>query len=145
MKAACFLWLGLALMLPAVAATDKETAAVTATLQAACRAYQTGDAAALEGLLADGFILTDSRGEITDRQQEIAGVRDGSARYTLFENRDMHVRLHGDTAVVTGRTHIETVSDGHTNHLVFQFTDTLIRRNGKWLVAASHATRITEK
>jgi len=124
-----------------LAAGSGETA-ITDVLHRACRAYQAGDAAALEELLAEDYTLTDSRGKITTRAEDLAEVRAGTARYTLFENRDMRVRLYGDAAVVTGRTHIETVVEGRTVQLVFQFTDTMIRRNGRWQVAASHATRI---
>jgi uncharacterized protein (TIGR02246 family) len=143
MKLRSFLfWLVLAVR-PAVAApAETEAAAVAAVLQAACRAYQAADADALERLLAEDYTLTDSRGEVITRAQDIAEVRTGAVRYALFENRDMRVRIHGNAAIVTGRTHIESTPG---KRLVFQFTDTLIRRDGRWLVAASHATRIGPK
>jgi uncharacterized protein (TIGR02246 family) len=128
---------------PAVAApAETDVVAVTAVLHAACRAYQVGDADALERLLSPDYTLTDSRGAVITREQDIAEVRTGAVRYVLFENRDMRVRIHGDAAIVTGRTHVESTPG---KRLVFQFTDTLIRRDGRWLVAASHATRIEPK
>jgi ketosteroid isomerase-like protein len=48
------------------------------------------------------------------------------------------VRAFGDAAVVTGRTTAR--AGGQT--LILRFTDVFVRRDGKWLVVASHATRI---
>jgi uncharacterized protein (TIGR02246 family) len=139
---ACLLCLALAARPLVAAPGETEAAAVTAVLHAACRAYQAGDAAALGHLLTEDYTLTDSRGQVTTREQDLAEVRSGAARYVRFENRDMRVRIHGDAAIVTGRTHIETANG---QRAVFQFTDTLIRRDGRWRVAASHATRVEPK
>lgn len=134
------LGLGATALAASPGATDHE--AVLAAERAACRAYQESDAAALETLLAEGYTLTNSRGEVAARAEDIAEVRGGSVHYTIFENRDMQVRLYGDAAVVTGKTFLQGTVAGKPVAATFQFTDTLIRRAGRWLLAASHATRI---
>lgn len=53
---------------------------------------------------------------------------------------DIDVRLLGETAaVVTGRNTI-TMHDG--SRLVLRFTDVAHRRDGRWVIVASHATRV---
>ena len=53
---------------------------------------------------------------------------------------DVKVRLYGDTAIVTGRT---TVTSGETGQVVqLRFTDVCVRRDGRWRIVASQATRV---
>jgi len=53
----------------------------------------------------------------------------------------MKVRLYGDsTAVVTGRTKLKGVYNGKTIDKVVQFTDTLVKQNGYWRLAAGHVS-----
>ena len=62
-----------------------------------------------------------------------------------FENYDMKVRLYGDsTAVVTGRTKLKGVYNGKPIDKVVQFTDTLVKQNGHWRLAAGHVSAVTQ-
>ncbi len=57
----------------------------------------------------------------------------------------MLARLYGnDTAVVLGKTRVKGTSDGKPFDRVVQFTDTLIKRDGRWQLVAGHVSR-TEK
>ncbi len=47
----------------------------------------------------------------------------------------------GDTAVVTGRTTV-TTRDGE--RLALRFTDVVQRREGRWVVVASHASPLAK-
>ena len=52
------------------------------------------------------------------------------------------VRVYGDTAIVTGRT--RATADGAAAQTVtLRLTDVFVRRDGRWSVVASHATRAT--
>jgi ketosteroid isomerase-like protein len=135
-------WLAtLATFMFAAAAEDvRDEAAVMALLHAACDAYRAGDAAYLERALDSRFTLTDSSGIVTTRADELAAVRKGDPRYEIFRNSDMNVRLYGDAALVTGITTVKGTSGGKAFHSALQFTDTLIRRNGEWKIAASHVS-----
>jgi len=120
---------------------------VLAYQQAATDAFLRNDAAAIDSLLADDFTLTDSRGGISGRDDAAAAARARSVEYTVFRNVDQRVRLYlGDqVAVVTGRTLIEgTTADGARFRQDLPFTDTLIRRDGRWRMAASHVSRPPE-
>jgi ketosteroid isomerase-like protein len=107
----------------------------------ACKPFVDADVAGLERVLTADFTLTDSKGEMTTRASEINELRSGKMHYDVFENYDMKGRLYGDnTAVVLGKTHVKGKADGKPFDRVVQFTDTLIKRDGQWQVAASHVS-----
>jgi ketosteroid isomerase-like protein len=118
----------------------RDEAAVVRTLHAACEAYRVGDVAYLEKALEDRFTLTDSSGVITTKADELAAVRKGDPSYEIFRNSEMKVRLYGDAALVTGVTTVKGASGGKAFQTALQFTDTLIRRDGEWKIAASHVS-----
>ena len=122
--------------------TADDEAAVQQTLHDACRAYLDGNAERMTELLTEDFTTTDSSGAITTRADDVEAAKKGSIRYEVFENRDMKVRLHGDAAVVTGRTIVKGQAGGDSFDAEFQFTDTLVRSGGRWRVAATHISRI---
>ena len=109
----------------------------------ACKAFLDADVAALERVLTPEFTLTLSNGEVNTRADEINELRSKKFRYDVFENYDMLVRLYGDdVAVVLGKTRVKGTADGKPFDRVVQFTDTLIKRDGRWQLAAGHVSRI---
>jgi acetyl esterase/lipase len=109
----------------------------------ACKAFLDADVAALERVLTPEFTLTLSNGEVSTRADEINELRSGKVHYDLFENYDMLARLYGnDTAVVLGKTRVKGTANGKPFDRVVQFTDTLIKRDGRWQLAAGHVSRI---
>lgn len=130
-----------------LAQSDGVVEEVLAYQQAATDAFLRNDAAAIESLLADDFTLTDSRGGISGRHDAAAAARARSVEYTMFRNVHQRVRLYlrDQVAVVTGRTLIEgTTVDGTRLRQDLPFTDTLIRREGRWRMVASHVSRPPE-
>ena len=108
----------------------------------ACKAFLDADVAALERVLTPDFTLTLSNGDVETRADQINELRSGKVHYDLFENYDMLVRLYGnDTAVVLGKTRVKGTADGKPFDRIVQFTDTLIKRNGGWQLAAGHVSR----
>jgi ketosteroid isomerase-like protein len=57
----------------------------------------------------------------------------------------MKVRVHGDTAVVTGKTHTKGVSGGKPFDFQFQFTDTFVKDGGRWRLLAGHVSKLLAK
>jgi ketosteroid isomerase-like protein len=109
----------------------------------ACKPFVDADVAGLERVLTADFTLTLSSGQVSTRADEINELRSGKIHYDVFENYDMLARLYGnDTAVVLGKTHVKGKADGKPFDRVVQFTDTVIKRDGRWQVAASHVSKI---
>ncbi len=110
-------------------------------------AYLTDNAAFLDGLMDPGFVLTNAHGQVSAKDEEVAEVRDRTLHYDQFESSDLKVRLYDDTAVVTGQTHIKASVKklGHVIDGMVRFTDTFVRRNGKWQIIASQTTLLPAK
>jgi ketosteroid isomerase-like protein len=109
----------------------------------ACKAFLDADLSALERVLTPDFTLTLSSGEVSTRADEINELQSKKVHYDVFENYDMLARLYGnDTAVVVGKTRVKGTADGTPFDRVVQFTDTLIKRDGRWQLAAGHVSRI---
>jgi ketosteroid isomerase-like protein len=120
---------------------ERDLLKVEATL---CRAFETGDVEALRKGLDARFTLTDSKGTVTDLEQNLAEVSRKDPVYEVFRNHHQKVRLYGDAAIVTGITTLK----GHSGKTPFagdfQFTDTWVHRDGQWRLAASHVTRLAK-
>jgi|GEM_PF-541746 len=109
----------------------------------ACKAFLDADVAALERVLTPGFTLTLSNGAVSTRADEINDLSSGKVHYDIFENYDMLVRLYDhNVAVVLGKTRVKGTAEGKPFDRVVQFTDTLIKRDGRWQLAAGHVSRI---
>src|SRR5215469_16130635 len=107
----------------------------------ACKAFLDADVAALERVLTPDFTLTLSNGEVSTRADEINELQTKKVHYDVFENYDMLARLYGnDTAVVIGKTRVKGTADGKPFDRIVQFTDTLIKRDGRWQLAAGHVS-----
>lgn len=126
---------------PSAAPQGRAEREVEEALHAACAAFERGDAAAVAAFLADGFTLTNGNGEVTSRDVTVEEVRRREPRYDVFRNSGMRVRLYGDTAVVVGITTVKGTAGGQPFAAELAFTDTLLKRGGRWVIAASHASR----
>ncbi|WP_164007823.1 nuclear transport factor 2 family protein [Pyxidicoccus trucidator] len=129
-----------AMTAPALAAPKSEETAVIEALHAGCEAFRTGDVRAATDFLGEGFTLTDSSGNVTSLEQTLTELRNKEPRYEVFRNHGMKVRLYGDTAVVNGITSVKGTSGGQPFAAELQFTDTLVKRGGKWRIVASHVS-----
>jgi ketosteroid isomerase-like protein len=133
--------LSVSLMAHAASASPEEE--VLQTERDLAKVYQGSDAAGIErGVMAD-YRLTNSRGKISTRADDIEEAKKVDPKYEIFENQDMQVRVHGPTAVVIGITHAKGISGGKPFDARFQFTDTFIKDNGRWRLFAGHAMKIS--
>jgi ketosteroid isomerase-like protein len=107
-----------------------------------CKAFEVGDADTLRKGLDSTFTLTDSHGEVTDFARNVDDVAKRDPRYDEFRNHEQKVRLYGDAAIITGITSVKGHSGADAFAADFQFTDTWVRRDGHWKLAASHASRL---
>ena len=110
---------------------------------AVCEAFESGDAAYLRAALDPRFTLVDSRGTVTNLEQNLQEVQAREPRYETFRNHGQSIRIFGDTAIITGITSIKGTAGGEAFAADFRFTDTWLYRDGRWLLAASHASRLS--
>ena len=105
-------------------------------------AYVSKDPLALARILDDAFINVDSDGIVQTKAEVLAEVRTSTALQFLTES--MVVRLHGNTAIVTGVFLIKGVERGKPYAARERFVDTWLCRGGRWVSIAGLITRAGE-
>ena len=98
---------------------------------------QNHDAAAMEKMLDDGFVLTDYDGTVMGKAAFLESIRDTTVHLTLEVSSDMKLHPHGNTVVVTGATREKGTRDGKAFEHTGRFTDTWMKKQGRWLCVAS--------
>lgn len=143
MRRRCLLVFLMAIATTAVAIEpDQSTRDLLKAEADACQAFETGHADVLRHALTADFTLVDSHGKVTNLEQNLAEVVAREPFYEMFRNHDQQVRLYGDTALIVGVTSVRGRAEGEPFAADFRYTDTWIRREGQWLLAASHASRL---
>lgn len=109
--------------------------------QTLSKAWVGGDRATIERIIAPDWSSTGPDGRITDRAGVLGAVFETRLhRIHRVEIDDVKVRVFGDAAVVTGRTHGVGEVEGATYDVFIRFTDTFVRREGRWQAVVSHAS-----
>lgn len=103
-----------------------------------------GDADALAPLLADEWMLTHSDGRTQDKVDYLAELASRRRSNSQVENIGLRVRLFDQTAIITGISVQSGVTDGQPWSGRFRFTRTWVRRDGVWIMVASHSSRCAE-
>ena len=103
------------------------------------------DWAFIDWILADDYTTTDSEGIIVNKAQEMVILETGEEAVTSVVADDFKVRIYGDTAVVTYRWTYKGQYRGKESAGQERYTDTWIRRDGRWQCVAAHASRIAQK
>jgi len=101
-------------------------------------AYQRGDIATMDSLLADDFIITVEDGTTFSKAGYIAHNGDSTVHVKKSEMSDLRVRMHGSTAVVTGAYYEKGTTKGKPYEYRDRFTDVWMGINSRWQVIASH-------
>ena len=143
MKITAILALTFLMSLPlAFAQAIDEANAVLQTERDLAAVYQSGDADGIAQGVMEDYTLTNSMGKVTTRADDLDEAKKNDPKYEIFENYDMKVRVHGDTAVVIGKTHTKGISGGKPFDLQFQFTDTFVKDGGRWRLLAGHVSKL---
>jgi len=103
------------------------------------------DAAALDQYEADDIVNTDPSGHANDKAQDKKDLSSGDVKFESLEIRDMKVRAFGNAAVATGTNDVKVSVKGQDLSGAYRFTDTWVKRNGKWQCVASQATKVQEQ
>jgi ketosteroid isomerase-like protein len=99
-------------------------------------------AAAVDQYEADDIITTDPGGRVTDKSQDKTDLSSGDLKFQSMELSDMRVRVYGDTAVAAGTNTLNGTYKGQDISGKYRFTDTWVKRNGKWQVVATQGTKV---
>jgi ketosteroid isomerase-like protein len=118
-----------------------------------------GDSEKVASSIADDYLQTDISGYVQDKTTWLNEyfkplaelIKAGKFRWEVFDEKDVRLRVYGDTAIVIGSLELKGsgarpdsarhtwVADPDASFSrVLRFTRVYVRRNGKWLLAALH-------
>jgi acetamidase/formamidase len=100
------------------------------------------DVAALDTLLDAGWTVTHGDGTINTKAEYLADLKSGARRFFAdVKQDDFAVRVYGDTAVAAGISDSKVEYKGQTSGGALRFTRVYVKRDGRWVMITSHATR----
>jgi ketosteroid isomerase-like protein len=102
------------------------------------------DTKALQGLLADDWIVVSARGGYGGRDDILKAIDAGVWTHTQVTTSDPRVRIYGTTALVTEHATVSGMSHGkpYTNIQECQ-TDVLVWKDGAWVSELLHESYST--
>ena len=129
---------------PARDTTARDEAILVEMQQVLAKAWVDGDRSTIERMIAPDWTGTGPDGRTTTRAEVLAQVFEtGVHEIHRLEIDAVQARAFGEAAVVTGRTRGAGEFDGVPYGVVIRFTDTFVRREGRWQAVASHASLVS--
>ena len=120
-------------------AQEKSDATTIRALEAKwTKSYKQHSIDILSSLLAEDFVITVEDGSTFSKAGYISHTADSSVKVLVAEQSDLKVRIHGDTAIVTGAYYEKGESNGKRYEYHDRLTDVWMKIGGKWQVVASH-------
>lgn len=110
-------------------------------------AYEQKDPEAMGRIVGEDFIITFPNGARQSKPQLMAMVkspRQASEPVMRFYTENVRSRAYGDTVILIGTVVTEYERDGKTVKERSRYTDTYVRRDGRWQVVASHLSNVEE-
>ena len=126
---------------PVAVAVDKHNPAVSKILDLEKQwndIYKRGDVVTMDALLADDYIITVEDGTTFSKPGYLAHNGNSTVQVEISKMSDLNVRMHGNTAVVTGSYHEKGIENGKPYEYHDRLTDVWMNTNGKWQLIASH-------
>jgi uncharacterized protein (TIGR02246 family) len=108
-------------------------------------AQLSGDAAALNRILANEYTFTNPFGEVLSKSETLAEHQSGKLKFQSFEVDEMNVRVYGDAAVATGEVIVRGQRGGHDVSGRYRATWTLVKDEARWQAVAAQSTRVAEQ
>ena len=125
---------------PTIRATD-----LPADLAKAVKDYDQaqveGNRAELVRLLADDYTLLNSAGKTETKAQFVAESTAPDFKLEPFVVKEAIEKVWSDGAVMGGVAHLKGVDGGKPFEVDLRFSDIWAKRNGKWQVIYTHASR----
>jgi hypothetical protein len=103
------------------------------------------DIAFLDKILADEWVMTDADGVLWTKAESLAMLKSGEDRVSSEVPSEIKARVYGDAAVTTGIVTDKETLKGKDVSGTYRFTDTWIKRVGRWQCVASHSSKVAGK
>ena len=127
-------------------AASSEADQVLKADEARTEVLQKGDADGVARYLTDDVAYANEKGEILSKTQVLDNLRSRKQKFLSFKHDDVHVTVHGDTGIVTGRSTSVVEYQGQVSRHPRRFMNVWVKQgDGQWLLAAHAETAIAEQ
>src|SRR5438552_12817511 len=106
-------------------------------------AFHRHDAAFIDRILADEFIVTYDNGVRADRTLELELAKSLDENVESSTMDEFIVKEFGNTAVVWFTLHLVGPINGQRVQNDYRFTDVFVLRDGRWQCVSTQSTRVT--
>jgi len=134
------LCLVLTALAPIAVASSTDEVELRAREQQLNEAFRRGERATLQQILTPDWKLITSTGRVKGRAAVLDEVADPRLQFETNAAEQVEVRQYGDSAVLTGVLHQRYVYDGQPREHRVWYTDTWIKRDGRWWQVSGHAS-----
>ena len=129
---------------PSASPTENVEQVVTKLEQEWAAAVVKQDFDTLNRLVADDWFYISWQGETSNKAKDTEIMKSGTYKPVSVNISDVKVRVYGDAAVVTLTQDEKSQFRGKDSSGRYLFTDTWVKRNGKWQVVSSHSTKVEQ-
>jgi uncharacterized protein (TIGR02246 family) len=99
------------------------------------------DAAAMERIIADDWVGVAFNGTTLTKAEVLNDLKSGTTASETIELGPLKVRVFGDTAIVNGSATEKSTWQGKDSSGHYVLVDVFVKRNGRWQVVSSQATK----
>ena len=100
--------------------------------------YKHHEVAVFASILDDDFVITFEDGSTYSKTGYLAYSSSTSTHVETVEIGEMRIRMHGETAVVTGVYHEKGMDSQKAYDYHDRFTDVWMKKSGKWQLIGAH-------
>src|SRR5262245_61883381 len=122
----------LALGTAGVAGAGEVEEAVLAAQDQRIKLLIAGDLAKLGAAMTDDLTWTHSNANVETKAEFLDAVKTGKYKYKAMTFDERRVRLHGDSAIVSGTTRVQVESSGRELDIRLRFTELYVKDKGGW-------------
>lgn len=102
-----------------------------------------GDSSWSEQHMADDYVGVNAMGERIDSKSDaVSRMKAGKVKYEAIDVEDKDVRVHGDSAVYTGRARLKATRDGQDISGDYRGTWFWAKQGGQWKLVGSQSTKV---
>ena len=115
-----------------------------ALMQTEYAAGMRNDVATINRIWGDEYVSTGPKGQTTTKAQMLSYYKTAASSQTKFGPvalSDVKIQVYNDTALMTGRATC-TLPNGTPAGASLRFTRVHVKRNGQWVVVATHLSRL---
>ena len=105
-------------------------------------AEQQKNTKALQDLLADSLVYTDSDGTCMNKSEYLTSVANPAVRIDQIVSESITVHSYGESAVATGMYREKGSANSKSYSRRVRFTDVWVNQNGVWQCVASQSTLV---